>query len=237
MLPFDDTLDRHLRESQISLFYFCEKHAHYHSSFNISPEYRQHLCCIQTAKCCDETVFVKDLKESFSIVQTENAGKKFNSFKEYVIYDPSLWRDQSLSYFTSLIKAILWSQHLIGDRYKNFEQSKYKVSNIKKYKSGKHSIVRTHITGFETNGIYQTATISCDLPQDTIMLPQCLVKLMEKNYDLSLVCIKRDPSIKPTCMFVLKTIVNPDPKVQVLVINDAIAKPLNQDQDGDKNAI
>lgn len=38
-------------------------------------------------------------------------------------------------------------------------------------------------------------------------------------------------------MFVLKTVVNPDSNVEVLVINDVIAKPLNQDQDGDKNAI
>lgn len=38
-------------------------------------------------------------------------------------------------------------------------------------------------------------------------------------------------------MFVLKAIVNPDPDIQVIVMNDVIAKPLNQDQDGDKNAI
>lgn len=237
LLPFDNILDGHLRETQVSLFYFCQKHAHYHKSFDVPVKLRQHLCYLQTAKCCNEAVFVKNLKESFSIIHTTTGGEQLKIFKEYIIYDPSLWHDQSLSYFTSFIKAILWSQHLIGDRYKYFEQSKFKVSNIKKYKSGKHSIVRTNITGFETNGIYQTATISCNLPQDMVMLPQCLVKIMEKDYDLSLVCIKRDPCIKPTCMFVLKTIINPDPDVQVIVINDAIAKPLNQDQDGDKNAV
>lgn len=239
VMPFDDVLDGHLRDSQISLFYFCDIHAHHHhhNSVDVPIELRQQLCYIQTSKCCENAVFVKNLKESFCIVQTKLDGVRLISTKDYIIYEPSLWRDQSLSYFISFVKAILWSPNLINDRYKNFEQSKFKVSNIKKYKSGKHSIVRTNITGFETNGIYQTATISCNLPQDTIMLPQCLVKLMENDYDLSLVCIKRDPSIKPTCMFVMKTIVNPDPDVQVLVINDAIAKPMNQDQDGDKNAI
>ncbi|KAE9530100.1 hypothetical protein AGLY_011562 [Aphis glycines] len=238
ILPFDQNFNDHLHETQVVLFYFCDKHAHKHVQESVT-KFQDAVCYIQTIKCCDEAVFVKDLKQSFSIIQTvsDDLQTQLTTVKEFVIYDPSLWRDQSFSYFTSLIKAFLWAPQSIVNRYKNFESSNFKVSNIKKYKSGKHSIVRTAITRFETNGIYQTATISCDLPQDTVLIPQCLANLFKENYDLSFVCMKRDPSIKPTCMFVLRALINPDPSVHVNVINDVIAKPLNQDQDGDKNAI
>lgn len=38
-------------------------------------------------------------------------------------------------------------------------------------------------------------------------------------------------------MFVCKPFRNPDPEIDVIVINDSVAKPMNQDQDGDKNAV
>lgn len=159
------------------------------------------MCFIQTSKCCDSAIFIKDLKQSFYIIQTvtDDLYTLFNTYKEFIIYDPSLW---SFSYFTSFIKSFLWSPQLIVKRYKNFELSNFKVSKIKKYKSGKYSIVRSAITGFKTNGIYQTATISCELPQNTVLIPQCLANLMKDDYDLSFACMKRDPSIKSTCMLI-----------------------------------
>lgn len=236
VFSFDNSVSRHLHETQVTLFYFCDVHAHTHRE---APEkLRAELCYIQSSPCCDRAVFVKNLKESFSIIQTLDSDlSPLKTYKEFIIYDPSLWRDQSFSYFTSLVKSIQWAPQSMNDRYKNFEASNFKVSSIKYYKSGKHAMHRTNITGFDTNGIYQTATMSCDLPQDVVMLPQYIYNIMKFDYDMSFVCLKRDPSIKPTCMFILRTIVNPDPSIQVIVINDAIAKPLNQDQDGDKNAI
>lgn len=109
--------------------------------------------------------------------------------------------------------------------------------NIERYKSGKQSIVRTAITGFDTYGIYQTATISCEMPQNVVVFPERLWDLMVDNYNLSLVCVKRDPCIKPACMFVCRAARNTDPGIDVLVINDSIAGPMNQDQDDDKNAV
>jgi len=38
-------------------------------------------------------------------------------------------------------------------------------------------------------------------------------------------------------MFVCRAIRNEDPGIDVVIINDSIAKPMNQDQDGDKNAV
>lgn len=112
------------------------------------------------------------------------------------------------------------------DRYE--KASNFKVqSSMKRHKTGNHSVVRTTVTGVRgQRAVYQT--MPCDLPQDTMLsYMQCL------DYDLSSVCIKRDPSHQAyTRVFVL---VNTDANVKVIVTNDVIAKPLNRDQDGDRN--
>ncbi|XP_025200469.1 uncharacterized protein LOC112598284 [Melanaphis sacchari] len=219
---FEHDLFNHLFDLRVALFYFCKRHAHRHEHDNTVP------CTVQTFRCCDEAVYVTDFKQSFLLV-VDN--------KKYVVYDPSLWREQSTNHFASLVRAAVLLPNAVPERYKRFETSNFKVSSIKKYKSGKQSVVRTAVTGFEVKAIYQTATISCDLPSDAVMIPQRIWDMMKNEYDLNLVCIKRDPCIKSTCMFVCKAIRNPDPGVDVIVINDAVAKPMNQDVDGDKNAV
>lgn len=150
---------------------------------------------------------------------------------EYIIYDPQIWREQSFNHFISFIRAVITMPEMIKERYVRFEESNFSISNIKKYKSGKESVVRTAVTGFETKGLYQTATISCLIPYYQILIPQMLYDLLEQqHYDLSLVCVKRDPSIKSTCMFVCKAVKNPDPSFSTIVIPDAISRPMNQDQ-------
>lgn len=220
--PVDYNIVDHLYDLRETLFYFCRVHKHVHVH---QPDAE---CCIQMFQCCERAVNVVDLDQSFIIV----TGKK-----EYIVYDPSLWREQSKNHFQSLVRAFVNCQKAIVRRYDQFQKSNFKVPSIKEYKSGKSSIVRTAITGFSTRGIYQTTTISCDLPQNEILLPQRIWNLMHEEYDLSLVCLKRDPCIKSTCMFVCKAVKNPDPDIDVVIINDSIARPMNQDQDGDKNAV
>ena len=154
-----------------------------------------------------------------------------NKSKEFIIFDPRIWREQSLNHFVSFIRAVIVMPEAAKDRYTRFEESNFSISNVKKYKSGKESIVRLAVTGFETKGIYQTSTISCIIPHYKTIIPQMLYDLLvEQGYDTSLVCIKRDPSIKSTCMFVCKAERNPDPSFRTIIIPDAISRPMNQDQ-------
>lgn len=220
LFPYD--LSNHLFDLRVALFYFCKKHEHRHET---DPTV---VCSVQTFKCCDRAVYVTDFDKSFMLIAEK---------KRYVIYDPTLWREQSTNHFASLVRAAVQLPKAVADRYKRFESSNFKVSSIKKYKSGKQSIIRTAVTGFEVKAIYQTSTISCNLPANVVMIPQRIWDMMHDSYDLNLVCIKRDPCIKSTCMFVCRALRNPDPNIDVIVINDAVAKPMNQDQDGDKNAL
>lgn len=157
---------------------------------------------------------------------------------EYIIFDPSIWREQSYNHFMSFIRAVVASPNVAAERYKRYESSNFSISNIKKYKSGKESIIRTAVTGFETKGLYQTSTISCLIPYYTVVLPQKLYDILDKaNYDLDLVLTKRDPSLLQTCMYVNAVIRNTNPTDEVIKISDQQSKGFNQDQDGDKNAI
>lgn len=237
-------LREHIYNTRMPIFYFCRQHVHVHRHEH--EPYSRLQCCVQTQKCCANATLVTEFDSSFIITiltrkQSRNKAATTSvalyDKKQYVIFDPTLWRDQSMNHFISLLRAVVNTPELVLERYRRFESSYFKVSNIKKYKSGKQSIVRTAITGFETKGIYQTATISCTLPSRTVLIPQKIYDLMVDDYDLSLVAVKRDPSIKQTCMFVCRAKRNPDPDVDTLVISDTIAKPMNQDQDGDKNGV
>lgn len=236
----------HIYNTRTPVFYFCDRHTHVHRHEYVP--YGRLPCYVQTQKCCERATLATEFDSSFIITVTnrkqakktkKDGGKSVTQYekKEYVIFDPVLWREQSMNHFISLVRAVVNMPELVLERYRRFESSSFKVSNIKKYKSGKQSIVRTAITGFETKGVYQTATISCTLPGRTILIPQKIYDLMSNDYDLSLVAVKRDPSIKQTCMFVCRAKRNPDSDVDTLVISDAIAKPMNQDQDGDKNGV
>lgn len=248
----------HVYNTRFPIFYFCNAHRHFHDH----PRFPDAVCLIQSYRCCEQAIRVDDYDFSFVVTVTRSKSsddlspdawpgnathfsqenRKSNGRQprtvEYIVYDPRIWREQSFNHFVSFIRAVISLPEAAKERYGRFEESNFSISNIKRYKSGKESIVRTTVTGFETRGLYQTATISCLLPRDELLLPRNLYQLMERDgYDLSLVCVKRDPSIKSTCMFVCRARENPNPDSRTIIIPDAISKPMNQDQDGDKNAV
>lgn len=204
---------------------------HYHKSH---PTLK---CIIQEFKCCDDAVSVKDFDECFTITTLNARNGQINAAKkqhEYIIFDPSIWREQSYNHFMSLVRAVILSPSDVPERYKRFESSNFTISNIKPYISGKESIIRTMVTGFETFGIYQTSTISCTIPYYAVVLPTKMYDMLEADgFDLDLVIVKRDPSILQTCMYVCSVQRHAD---QVTMISDQQSKGMNQDQDGDRNA-
>lgn len=240
---------QHIYNTKSPSFYFCFKHVHYHKKYpNIE-------CKIQTFKCCQSAVLMKDFDECFVVTvlgpaisgrkptnsnginNNDIGGYELSKAKEYLIFDPRIWREQSYNHFMSFIRAVITTPSAILERYKRYESSNFSISKLKKYKSGKDSIIRRSITGYETNGIYQTSTISCLIPYYSVVLPQKIYDLLKaENYDLDLVMVKRDPSILPTCMYVCSVIRNPDPKIICTTISDQQSKGFNQDQDGDRNA-
>ncbi|ATY70205.1 lef-9 [Tomelloso virus] len=138
----------------------------------------------------------------------------------------------------SFIRAVIISPDDVSERYKRFALSNFTISNIRQYISGKESIIRTAITGFETSGVYQTSTISCTIPYYVVVLPQKIYdSLAEEGYDLDLTLVKRDPSIWQMCMYVCSIQRNDDPKCLITTISDQQSKGMKQDQDGDKNAL
>lgn len=242
---FTETVDlsnamvqEHIYNTNYLVFFFCKRHAHRHTW---NPE---HICHISTFRCCDQAVCVRDYDSSFMVVQFErkpnaigrNGGsgnRSESKYKEieYIIYDPRLWLEASFNHFVSFVRAVVAMPGVAKNRYARFESSNFSISNVKKYKSGKESMVRLAVTGFETKGIYQTSTISCVLPYYMVLIPQKLHDLLEsQNYDMTFCCIKRDPSIKSTCLYVCKIQRNPDPACETITIPDAISKPMNQDQ-------
>lgn len=159
-------------------------------------------------------------------------------YTEFIIYDPRIWREQSYNHFMSFIRAIFSMPEMIVERYKRFESSNFTISNIKKYKSGKVSIIRTAVTGFNTKGIYQTSTISFTIPYHTVIIPAKLYDLLEQqNYDMNLALVIRHPSILTTCMYDCKVVRNPNESEDVIKIPSETSKGFNQDQDGDKNVV
>lgn len=225
-------LHEHIYNTKHPIFYFCRTHAHFHKAH---PEIE---CIIHEFKCCDAAVSVKDFNECFIITTFTRKANSITKNHDWIIFDPTIWREQSYNHFMSLIRAAIISPNDVPERYARFESSNFTISNIRPYISGKESIIRTSITGFETNGIYQTSTISCTIPYYSVVLPQKIYDGLESDgYDLSLVMVKRDPSIWQMCMYVCSAVRNPDPRCLTTTISDQQSKGLNQDQDGDKNAI
>lgn len=154
----------------------------------------------------------------------------------WVVYSPAIWRDQACNHFMSFVRACVVTPEVAPDRFQRFADAAFYIP-LKQYVSGKDSFVRSAVTGFNTDGVYQTATISCLQRYDVVMLPQNLYDMLAPRYDLSLVMLKRDPSLNPNCQYTLRAVRNPDPTITVVTISDQISKGLNQDQDGDRDAI
>lgn len=249
-LPIFNFTDHVYNIKPSSLFYLCPVHVHKHRlSWGIVQN-----CNIQTYVCCEKAVPLKRYDYSFVITVTEpigggpnnntagtskNRGGKLRVKKtEYIVYDPRLWREQSLNHFVSFFRSVVLNLDNVSDRYARLLSSSFIINNLSGYMSGKDSVFRTVVIGFSSTGIYQTSTISCELEDDVILLPRLLYDLMrERGYFTDRVLVKRDPSITPTCTSVKYCLPHPDPAQNTIVVNDAIVKPMNQDQDGDKNAI
>lgn len=154
---------------------------------------------------------------------------------EWIIYSPAIWRDQPFNHFVSFVRACIASPEVADERYKRFAQSTFQIPP-KAYVSGKDSFFRSSITGFLTEGVYQTSTISCTVRPDTIVVPQTMYDQMSRRFVMDLALVKRDPSIQQTCLCVMRIMRNSDPTVLVTIISDLLAKGFNQDQDGDRNA-
>lgn len=305
VIPYDNAnLHEHIYNIKTPLLYICRTHTHRH-------EYNPQIeCIIQSFKCCNDAVFIKDYRGCFTVSinsttisksassykntiskmiagdeDNKSKRKKFNisrsntttrkrkkpindnasstpsnvkkmklnngkakvngnantvieKYTEFIIYDPCIWREQSYNHFMSFIRAIISMPEVIIERYKRFELSNFTISNIKKYKSGKVSIIRTAVTGFNTRGIYQTSTISFTTPYHVVVIPSKLYDLLEsQQYDMNLSCVIRHPSLLPTCMYISNVIRNPNENEQVIKISSETSKGYNQDQDGDKNPV
>lgn len=227
-LPHTDIyLSEHYYSMKTLDFFICIKHPHFHTTD------LQQKCIIHTEKCCEEAIFFRDYLGCF-IITTTNGGKNV----EYTVYDPSLWRKQSTNQFLSFLRAVIALPDSVALRYQLFETSKFEIANLKRYKSGKDSIIRTAVIGFETQGVYQTSTISSRIPYNQVFIPQNIYRqLVNSGYDVTIACVKRDPSILPTCLYVCLVRPQPDPNKQVITISDQLSRGLNQDQDGDKNVL
>lgn len=237
-------LYEHIYNTKTPFFYMCNEHAHKH--MYPSAAMSNIVCYVQSHKCCSEAIYLPEVTNSFIVtttnthlLKTTQLNMKFKILDNFTIYDPQIWRGQSRNFVMSFLRGVLNNPSVASIRYKRYQTSNFIVPNIKKYISGKESGVRSSITGFETTGIYQTSTISCTLPRDVVLVPQKLYDFITttQQYELDMAAIKRDPSIRPTCMFIQKLLRNPDPQNDTLVIGDSIADPMHQDQDGDKNGI
>lgn len=228
MLTTDQLLtNEHVYDIKRPLFYLCQRHKHYHQHLAAKD-----ICYVQTRECCEQAIHIQQYHHCF-MVTVQGAKRR----AEYIIFDPQIWREQSFNKFMSFIRAVICAPEAVKDRYKSFENSNFSIANIKRYKSGKASIIRTAVTGFETQGLYQTATISCLIPYYVKVIPRKLYQVLaEQHYDLDYVLVKRDPSLLPTCMYVCALYCQPDDDIETTTISDQLSKGMNQDQDGDKNA-
>lgn len=257
-------LHEHIYNTKTPLFYFCFRHVHFHTAYPTLPCIIQtHECCsnaihVKDYKRCfmikTMTISAAPKKNSRSskinsiaattattnttTTTTTPTKKTSNTIPEYIIFDPSIWREQSLNHFMSFIRAVVALPEAVGERYLRFENSNFTISNVKKYISTKESIIRSAITGYETYGVYQTSIISCCIPYYAVVLPQKIYDLLiAEDFDLDLVTVLRHPSIKTTCMYVCSVMRNKDPDVEVITISDQQSVGLNQDQDGDQNGV
>lgn len=154
----------------------------------------------------------------------------------WTIFSPRIWRDQAFNYFMSFIRACISAPDAADERYKRFAASTFQIP-LKAHISGKDSFMRSSVTGFNAEGVYQTSTISCTQRPDVLKMPHNIYDMLNEVFDLDMGATKRDPSIQQTCLAVLALIRHWDPSIPVTTISDLLAKGFNQDQDGDRNAI
>jgi hypothetical protein len=200
--------------------YYCSYHSHLHRN--------QIVCNVHSKSCCPKARLLHECDHGFVL----NADSK-----SYTIYNPMYWENLATAHFQSLIRAVITNPKSIAMRYKKYEESKFKIGKIKEYKSGKNSIIRQKVTGFSTNGSYQIGIISNTGHPRYLILPQELYDLLEKDYDLDLAVVKRDPAFYVTSTHVVKILRNDNPLIKTIILANELAKPMNQDQDGDNDTV
>ena len=224
------SIQAHLFDARKPAFYFCSAHAHRHQRV---PDIE---CTIQKEACCSAAVALLDYPKSFTLHEVDENGKLG---RPMVIYSPLVWRDLSTNCALTMFRTAILpkTSYPLVERYKKFKDANFKIPQMKKFCSGKESVVKTKIIGYPTEGTYQTGGIACDLDEKTILCPQKLWnKLQHENFDTDMVAVKRDPAINQTCLFICSMKENPDPTVDIIMTSDGIAKGMNQDQDGDRLA-
>lgn len=210
-------------------FYICEDCKHYHGNDKeINRE-----CWIQTTKCCENSIKLSKYNDSFYINYSVYKVDKTCLVKK-LIFAPKLWKDTSL--FVSFLTALVYNfdPNIISSRFEKFNKSSARIQNIKKYKSGKDSIMRNYITGFIAKALYQTATLSSLIKPQEVWIPRALYEIIKDDFYTDFCIVVRHPSFHPTALYVLRMRITDSP---CFGIPDFIAIPLKQDQDGDKNVI
>ena len=239
-------LREHIQPMRLAnLFYICFTHKHYHrnhKSQTDSSMVPSATCTIQTTKCCDQALLLTEFSSSFNILYTMIPTNKNTPEKpkEYLIYDPSIWKNQSINKFICFVRALLdrdSSLELIDSRYKAFTNASFTTPQLSIYKSGKFSLARTCVTGFETHGLYQTSIMSETIPDNVVLIPGVLYDMVSERFDMSLVAVKRDPVFYNTSLAVFTAKRNVDDTVKTFVFPYGWGIPFHQDIDGDKNTI
>lgn len=215
-------LDKYFLEHSMVInpenWFICKCHKHRHRDGS--------LCYLMMARCCDFAVPFYSYHESFAI---QFLGEYYNCFH------PISWEVQIKNYFVSLLKYLLSDSEIFISTYKYLIDSSYKFGKIKSYLSGKASIIRVGILGlFVKGGLYQTGTMDSSLKFNKIKIPKILLDMVKDDYFVDMALVNRDPSIKTTCMYAVDVIPHDG---DTIIIPDALAKPMNQDNDGDRNSI
>lgn len=199
-------------------WYICEHHKHHHSD--------KSLCLLMNVKCCNYAVPFFMYKQSFSIKLAEGLYFPF--------VHPSSWEDQIKNYFMSMLKYLLCDHEKFASTHQYLEKSLYKFGRISTNVSGKFSIIRSGITGLFATGLYQTGTMDSSQHFSDVVVPEKLLKFLDDRFFTDSALINRDPSINTTCMYAVDLKKGDG---ETIVISDTIAKPMNQDNDGDRNPL
>lgn len=213
----DQYFTEHIVDVNPKGWYICEVHQHKHSDNNV--------CFIMNVKCCDYAVPFYEYNKAFSI--------KFDD-KIYNVFHPVSWEYQIKNYFISMLKYLITGSNKFDSTYQYLKDASYKFGKISTYISGKFSIIRVGILGLFATGLYQTGTMDSSLKFTEIKVPKTLLEFVSDEYYTDIALINRDPSIKPTCMYAMRIIPHDG---DTIIIPDAIAKPMNQDNDGDRNSV
>lgn len=190
----------------------------------------------QCSKC---TLFVT-FKSSFN-VQTPH------SF--YTFPQPCIWNNKNFAYFKAFIvncdkySTSKYGQYIYSPveverhYYDKWCKEPLRGGSLKTQLSGKYSVVRCQVLGYVIESVRGTLTIDSTLPPNRIELNSKMREcfLNRDTYGLlSLVFIKRDPSITARNLQIVEPHFYESSSDFTIHINSFIVRGMNADQDGDE---